>query len=198
MSRGTMKPASTSDEKRFGLTADQDLKLRGDPFPAQSSVLDEQALTAMLEDYRIPPVVSCRFLTRGDADIYRVKTKGGNHYLKVYRPPARRTRVEAEASFVAALSAAGVAVVKPVLREDGHYGCEARALEGMRPMLLFEEAPAPLAPELDWPLLGKIGSALARLHEAADDMKTDCGIGAMDCKAFLAEKVGYTSRFLSE
>ena len=56
-------------------------------FPAQSSVLDEQALLhRVLPLFDLPtPARSCRFFTRADSDIYRVETDDGVAYLKIRR-----------------------------------------------------------------------------------------------------------------
>ncbi len=168
-------------------------------FPVQSSVLDEEALLSqVVSDYCIPEPESCRFLTRGDADIYRVKAVPKNFYLKVYRPPQSLERTEAEASFVWALSESGIPVVKPVRRTNGSFAFRACAPEGIRPMLLFEEAPPPLQSRLDKQLLSQIGQKVASLHDAADDWDTDFGIPEIDVKSFLQEMVFQSGQFLSD
>ena len=172
--------------------------VRADIFPAQSSVLDETVLLEVVKDYRIPSPRSCHFLCRGDADIYRVKTAAGNFYLKISRPPRTLAMAQAEAAFVTTLSAAGVPVVMPVPSRDGPYGYQVSASEGMRPMLLFEQAPPPLPGQLDEPLLRKIGTAIALVHAAADEFDTDCGLDVRVRDVLLAEHVFYASHFLSD
>ena len=45
-------------------------------FPAQSSVLDEDALRDRVASlYELPPLSSCRFLSRGAADVYLLLAK---------------------------------------------------------------------------------------------------------------------------
>lgn len=184
---------------RYGLVDHENHPQDRPSFPTQSSVLDEEALLArVVGDYCIPTPDSCRFPTRGDADIYRVKTAESDFYLKVYRPPQSLEVAEAEASFVSALSASGVPVVNPVPRRDGTFGSGVSAPEGTRPMLLFEQAPPPLPPQLDAALLAQIGETIARLHAAADELGTDLGVPAIESDAFLKERVYYASRFLSQ
>lgn len=184
---------------RYGLADDGNSRLDGASFPVQSSVLDEEALLSrVVLDYRIPTPNSCRFLTRGDADIYRVKTATSDFYLKVYRPPQSLELAEAEASFVSALSAAGIPVVKPVPRTEGCFAFQVSAPEGTRPMLLFEQAPPPLPSQLDEALLTQIGEKVALVHAAADEFDTDFGLPAMQSDTFLKERVYYTSHFLSK
>jgi Ser/Thr protein kinase RdoA (MazF antagonist) len=168
-------------------------------FPVQSSVLDEEVLLSrVVKDYCIPTPDSCRFLTRGDADIYRVKSATGNFYLKVYRPPQSLQQTEAEALFVTALSASGIPVIKPVSRQDGRFAFQVSAPEGTRPMLLFEEAPPPLPAQLDESLLKRIGELVAQVHIAADKLDKDFGVAAMESDKYLEERVYYTSHFLTE
>ena len=184
---------------RYGLVDLGDSRSEGSAFPAQSSVLDEEALFAhVIKDYRIPTPDSCRFLTRGDADIYRVKAATSHFYLKIYRPPQSLDQTEAEASFVSALSASGIPVVKPVPRKDDTFAFQVSAPEGIRPMLLFEEAPSPLPSPLDETLLAQIGEKVAMVHAAADEFDSDFGVPAIQHDAFLQERVYYTNRFLSQ
>jgi Ser/Thr protein kinase RdoA (MazF antagonist) len=168
-------------------------------FPVQSSVLDEEELlTWVMKDYYHLDPTSCRFLSRGDSDIYRVKTSTSNYYLKVYRPPKSIESVEAEAAFVSALSQSGIEVVKPVPRSNGQYAHQASAPEGLRPMLLYEEAPPPLPQELDAGILAQIGEKVALLHEVADKMGTSLDISPIDLEKNHQENVFFTSQFLSD
>jgi Ser/Thr protein kinase RdoA (MazF antagonist) len=184
---------------RYGLVDHANSSPAGAVFPVQSSVLDEEALLShVVKDYAIPTPVACRFLTRGDADIYRVKTATETFYLKVYRPPQSLEQTEAEALFVSALAASGVPVVKPILRTDGHYAYQVSAPEGARPMLLFEEAPPPLPSQLDEALLAQIGEKVAWVHAIADQGNTDFGISLLESAAFLEERMHYTNVFLSK
>jgi Ser/Thr protein kinase RdoA (MazF antagonist) len=184
---------------RYGLQKGKNSRPDNTFFPVQSSVLDEEALLAhVVKDYCIPTPRACHFLTRGDADIYRVRTATDNFYLKIYRPPRSLEQAQAEARFVLALSAAGVPVVKPVPRTNGSFAFQVSAPEGTRPMLLFEQAPPPLPSQLDQTLLAQIGEKVAMLHAASDELDTDLGIAALESDKFLQERVYYTSRFLSE
>ena len=184
---------------RYGLENHENSLSNRTSFPTQSSVLDEEALLSrVVKDYCIPTPDSCRFLTRGAADVYRVKTATSNFYLKVYRPPQSLEQTEAEALFVVALAAAGIPVVKPVPRNQGRFAYQVSASEGIRPMLLFEQAPPPLPSQLDKALLSQMGEKVALMHAAADEFDTDFGIPEMQHESFLEEQVYYTSRFLSE
>jgi Ser/Thr protein kinase RdoA (MazF antagonist) len=186
-------------KRTYRLADYKNLPSDGSVFPVQSSVLDEEALFSdIISEYCIPTPDSCRFLTRGDADIYRVKTATGNFYLKIYRPPQSLELTEAEASLVFALSVSGIPVVKPIERTDSRFASQVCAPEGMRPMLLFEEAPPPLPSLLDEALLLQIGEKLAMLHVIADGFDTDFGLPEIPSDGFLGEHVHHISRFLSQ
>lgn len=183
---------------RYGLIDHGDSFPDATAFPAQSSVLDEEALLSrVVRDYVIPTPVSCRFYDRGGADIYRVKTEASDFYLKIYRPPHTLEQAEAEASFVTALADAEIPIVRPVRRSSGEFASRVLASEGKRPMLLFEEAPPPLPAERDESLVAQLGRRIATMHVAADGFDTDFGVPEIDTDAFLKERVYYTSRFLS-
>ena len=184
---------------RYGLENHGNPLSNSTDFPAQSSVFDEEALLShVVKDYCILTPDSCRFLTRGDADIYRVKTAMGNFYLKVYRPPQSLQQTEAEALFITALSGSDIPVVKPVSHKSGRFTFQVFAPEGTRPMLLFEEAPPPLPAQLDESLLEQIGEKVALVHAAADKFDSDFGITAMESNKFLEEQIYYTDHFLTE
>jgi Ser/Thr protein kinase RdoA (MazF antagonist) len=127
-----------------------------------------------------------------------VKTSARNYYLKVYRPPESLESAEAEASLVWALSSSGVNVVKPVPRRNGQYAIQVVAPEGIRPMLLYEEAPPPLPKELDDELLSQIGENVALMHDVADKLDTSFDIPEIDLEGHLQERVFFTSQYLSD
>ena len=151
-------------------------------FPAQSSVLDEEALLhRVVGDYDIPSPQACLFLSRGDSDVYRIYTEGPRYYLKVYRPPHSLAWAESEARFVTGLSHLGIPVVGVVERKDGAFATQVVASEGRRPALVFQEAPdAQLAP-VDTDACLRFGAALAKLHQAADALDEDYAFRVFDC-----------------
>jgi Ser/Thr protein kinase RdoA (MazF antagonist) len=168
-------------------------------FPSQSSVLDESLLLEWaISVYPIESEASCRFLTRGDADIYRVKASEANYYHKVYRPPDDLHRAESEARFVCRLGEAGVPVVRAVPRKDGAYASQVLAGEGRRPILLFEEAPRPLPKEPGTERMEALGRAVARLHELADTDDATYELPALDLETFEKELAPHIRRFTNE
>jgi Ser/Thr protein kinase RdoA (MazF antagonist) len=168
-------------------------------FPAQSSVLDEEALLhRVVGEYDIPSPRACLFLSRGDSDVYRIYTAGPRYYLKVYRPPHSLAWAESEARFVTGLSHLGIPVVGVVQRRDGTFATQVVASEGRRPALVFQEAPdAQLAP-LDTDACLRFGAALANLHRAADTMDEDYAFRVFDCDYVSHALLPFAERLIDE
>jgi Ser/Thr protein kinase RdoA (MazF antagonist) len=186
-------------EMRYGIDNSRQWIKKEGLFPVQSSVLDEEELfSEIVKDFCIADPVSCRFLSRGDSDIYRVKTSTCNYYLKIYRPPKSLELSEAEAIFVSALLEAGIQVVKPVPRRDGSFAYQVCAPEGIRAMLLYEEAPPPLPSKLDEEMTIEIGEKIALFHNITDELDTSFGLPEIDITRSLDESIYYTRQFLSE
>ena len=138
-------------------------------FPAQSSVLDEEALfNRVVLLYDLPTALSCVFLERGDSDVYQIQTFGPKFYLKVYRPPDQIEKAEAEGRLVTELLRHGASVVAAVPRRDGAFATEISASEGPRPALVFEEAPSGRFDPNDEYTCRRLGAAVAQLHVAGD------------------------------
>jgi len=150
-------------------------------FPAQSSVLDEQAIFhRVVPLYDLPAPRSCAFLTRGDSDIYRIETATGPYYLKIRRPPVDAAICEAEAQLVAALADAGLPVVRPVVLKSGGHATEICASEGRRGILVFEAAPPSLRGALDAHLARQFGQTMGRMHEVSDQYSGCCALPDAD------------------
>lgn len=173
----------------------------GAPFPAQSSVLDEAVLLhRVVSAYDTGPVRTCHFLCRGDADIYRVTGERVASYLKIFRPPKKRSHAEAEARLVARLAEAGVPVVRPIQRLDGAYASEVRASEGLRPVLLFDEAPPPLPePErVGTGTMERLGTVVGRMHDVIDRDGTSYDVPTTDLETFFENLSPHLRRFTDE
>jgi Ser/Thr protein kinase RdoA (MazF antagonist) len=155
---------------RYGLSASN----RGDfadrtSFPAQSSVLDEEALFhRVVPQYQLLSAEGCVFFSRGDADVYQIRTVGPTYYLKIYRPPDPVEKAEAEGRLVTQLLEHGASVVAAVPRHDGAFATEIAASEGTRVALVFEEAPPCRLDASDEDTCRRLGEAVARLHAAGD------------------------------
>ncbi len=185
---------------RYGLeTARSDSYSDRTAFPAQSSVLDEEALLQrVVGDYDIPFPQACLFLSRGDSDVYRIYTEGPRYYLKVYRPPHSLALAESEARFVTRLSQRGIPVVDTMRRKDGAFATQVLASEGRRPALLFQEAPAVQLMPVDTDACLRFGAALAKLHQAADTMGEDYAFPVFDSDDVSRALLPYAERLIDE
>lgn len=166
-------------------------------FPAQSSVLDEDALLErVVPDYEVAGPVQCTFFARGDSDVYKVHTEGPVYYLKAYRPPRQKSRAEAEAQFVSDLAGNGIRVVTPVRRRDGAYASQVSASEGLRPILLFTEAPPDGAKPLRKQDVGELGKAVATLHTVADRLDREYELPILDVTQVVEQIAPYSLRYM--
>ena len=184
---------------RYGLMNDRDgMEEDRSSFPAQSSVLDEVALfKRVVPLYEVKGPRTCRFLTRGDSDIYRIWTDKQCYYLKIYRPPEPLSRVEAEGRFVADLASNGLPVVRPVPLRTGGFAHEVDASEEKRPILVFEEAPPPIPRHATVSLASTIGQTVARLHTVADALGRSYELPVIENKG-RNELLPYVREFVSE
>jgi Ser/Thr protein kinase RdoA (MazF antagonist) len=139
-------------------------------FPAQSSVLEERALREhLIREHQLPDTVTCRFASRGDADLYRVEKGSSRFYLKIYRPPRTAAATEAEVLLLEHLAGEGIPVARALRRCNGRFAHLLQAPEGDRAALLFETAPGqPLQLTGDLDRARAFGALVARLHAAAD------------------------------
>ena len=152
-------------------------------FPAQSSVLDEEALlNRVVPEYDLSTPTACRFLCRGASDVYTVDVSGTLFYVKIYRPPHSVARAEAEARFLTQLHSRGAAVVPPVQRLDHRYATEAMAPEGPRPILMFAEAPHDPFKPTDAVACRALGRGLAALHEHIDALDEKYDLPVLDTR----------------
>lgn len=184
---------------RYGLSTSNARDYRDrKTFPAQSTVLDEEAvLERLVPQYALPDVASCHFFSRGDADIYCLQTVGASFYLKIYRPPDSLEKAEAEGVLVNALHAQGASVVPAVARQDGAYATPVSASEGLRVALVFHEAPPNELNTADEETYVRLGEAVARLHTAGDSVGLNHLAGAFDEPLLLpfAERLAYADDF---
>jgi Ser/Thr protein kinase RdoA (MazF antagonist) len=196
---GTLSPSHRFPKGRYGIRTKADFGVEDRlTFPAQSSVMDEEALLErVIPLYVLPPISSCWFLTRGDADVYRMEAVDGRRFfLKVYRPPRTVVRAEAEGQLAADLVGHGFPAVPPVQKSDGRYATAIDASEGVRPVLLWSEAPPPL-PEMTPVLAEALGRTVAQLHKLADSLPGRYALPA-DITSDVPEVLSYALALMNE
>jgi Ser/Thr protein kinase RdoA (MazF antagonist) len=107
------------------------------------SILDAEALLPdLVAAYPDCGVQSCRFYSYGLNDTYQIVAGATRFYFRIYRHAWRtRAEVDAELAAIERAHAAGASVARPVPRRDGSFVGELAAPEGVRPSVLFHEAP---------------------------------------------------------
>ena len=179
---------------RYGLDG-PDRTGKAPVFPAQSSVLDEEALLErVVSQYAIPPARSCELFSQRDADTYRIETDGPPYYLKVYRPPHKREHAEAEATLVDDLYSRCIRVARPIRRHDGAFASDVNAPEGVRPVLVSARAAAHRLKLLGAEDGEQMGAAVALMHAAADVTERSYALPTFDAEWVLLNLFPYTQR----
>jgi Ser/Thr protein kinase RdoA (MazF antagonist) len=146
-------------------------------FPATYSTLSAAALASdVLPDYGVGDIADCRFYSMGVNDTYVVETaRGETYFLRVYRLGMRSlSDVEYELDVLNHLHHKGVAVARPLPRQDGSLIRILPAPEGARYAVLFTAAVGQ-EPSYDADPVGmscKYGQAVARIHNALQDFSS--------------------------
>ena len=160
----------------------------GGSFPATRSLLDPQALLAVVAAaYPVDEPRACTLLRASWNDTYAVDLAEGRLILRVYgtapdpspgageRPyPFNGTghalaSIRYELDLLTALAGRGVPVAAPIARRDGELLTPLAAVEGVRQLAVFPFARGEVAkphPFIDAPWSFRVGVALAELHVA--------------------------------
>ncbi len=169
--------------------------------PTKEAAGDVSYLTAALrENYALPPPITISLLRDGQAGsrTYLVETGGGRSILRVYGPTwvSREDHIRFELEFLMHLRQGGVPVSHPMPRLDGGTLGSVVTPRGPRPCVLFTFAEGrPL-----WPLgiseSYRSGAALANLHHAGNDFRSDWDHAVYDTAGVVDVPVGRMMPFL--
>jgi Ser/Thr protein kinase RdoA (MazF antagonist) len=136
-------------------------------------------------------------MTRGDSDVYLLAAVDDRRfYLKVYRPPHPLAVAEAEGQLTSDLVAKGFPAVAPVCRSDGKYATAVDASEGIRPILIWTEAPLS-RPEKNAAAAEAIGRTVGHLHNVTDTLVRRYDLPA-DTTDSVAELLPYAFEFMDD
>lgn len=146
----------------------------GPPIPAVHSLLSPDALGAELpRRYAVGSVQQCVLLRSLTNDVYVVTTAAARYVLKVYGHGWRSLQEVAwEAELLAHLAAKGCAVPQAIPAADGQLVGAIRAPEGQRAVVLFPYADGEKPDGPSVPLYRGVGQALAHLHRASADFRS--------------------------
>ncbi|WP_404407222.1 phosphotransferase [Jeotgalibacillus malaysiensis] len=135
------------------------------------SLIGEQTIQDLAHDYDLPHVTECLFLARGLNDTYVLKTNEDNYIFRVYRKGWREEdAILFELEAIEFAQHEGIHSSVPVKRKDGHYLTKIEAPEGTRFGVMFTYSKGE-RPEITEENSGRIGRALANLHNATDRFK---------------------------
>ncbi|MFC2947100.1 phosphotransferase enzyme family protein [Virgibacillus sediminis] len=133
------------------------------------SLADERSIMKLLERYRLGPITSCKFLTRGLNDVYQIITPRKNYIYRLYRHGWRsREAIQFELEALLHLRGKPYRLSVPVAMEDGSYLSEVPAPEGIRYGVLFTYTDGE-RPSIQPENTRLIGESLGKLHNNTDD-----------------------------
>lgn len=173
------------------------------PFPSIHSVLSPDALACdVLPGFGIGAVAECKYFTGGFNDTYRVvSTDGVVYYLRAYRTPWRNLAdIRYELDMLAYLERKGFPAARPLAYKDGQLFCAVEALEGLRYLALFSEAPGLEVSYEHEPeqMAQRYGRAVAQMHNALDDFSSPHPRFQLDLDYFTVQPLRYIEPFLAQ
>ncbi|RDI45505.1 phosphotransferase [Falsibacillus pallidus] len=135
------------------------------------SLINDQSIRDMMEDYDIGEITACHFLTKGLNDSYFVESNSGTYIFRVYRKNWRsKSDILFELEGILHLQMKGIAVSVPVMRKDSEFLTWIDAPEGLRYGVLFTYSEGD-RPDITASNCRLIGEGLAKIHSAWDDFQ---------------------------
>lgn len=151
-------------------------------FPITYSLLSKDALLLHIKDhYEILEPVNIQFFLRGMNDTYILEAGSVKYIFRVYREDRRnKSDIDFELELLNDLHEKGVNVSIPITRKDGTIMNEFFVPEGVRYGVMFTFAEGNEKPihAVDDSYL--FGQAVAQIHKAADNFKSEHVRGKLD------------------
>ncbi len=170
-------------------------------FPSIASILSPEALIQdVLPGYAIGNVTNCQLFSSGFNHTYRVQTEvGKTYYLRAYRR-AWRTQEDIlyELDVLNHLKHKDFPAIRPLQYQDGKDYVSVPAPEGLRILVLFNEAPGRDLSYVEEPekMSHIYGQAVAGLHNALDDFDSQHARFRLDLANFIDQPIRYIEPFL--
>jgi Ser/Thr protein kinase RdoA (MazF antagonist) len=144
-------------------------------FPVAKSFLSQEALARQVEAEYGLDGARCQLITGSLRDVYRVRSRSGQHVLYVYRHDQRSPKaIEAEWQFVAYLDVGGIPVAPAVPARSGEIILTFQAPEGPRYGVLTAYVEGDhLRHRRSLGAAEIFGRLIARIHVLADAMPFD-------------------------
>jgi Ser/Thr protein kinase RdoA (MazF antagonist) len=143
----------------------------------RSLIASETMVGVVLDNYDLPAPLTCQILNIGDNDNYLILAGGERYVLRLY-VCEKHWGCDSddycfELELLIFLHSRDVPVSYPLLLRNGSLYGTLDAPEGPRNFALFTFAPGKVDESLEDPRTAfRLGQAIARLHRAADDFKT--------------------------
>jgi Ser/Thr protein kinase RdoA (MazF antagonist) len=159
-------------------------------FPIQRSILDGKALVErILAKYDLPQPITCRLYSSYANDIYQVYAGTERFWLRIYKyGEFSRAEIEAEIAILNQLAQHQAPATRLVCSHEGKFVYEIAAPEGIRYCLLTAHAAgAGLGREITPTQAAQYGQAVARLHQALDELPERYNRPPLDLTTLLDE-----------
>ncbi|CAG7637109.1 Homoserine kinase [Paenibacillus allorhizosphaerae] len=166
-------------------------------FPTQASILSNQALeTVFRSNYSlVAETIHCHLYRKGMHDTYVVKAGLKQYYLKIYYCGLRTLEeIEAEVSLLHHLKKESIRVVDPVVRNNGSYVLELKAVEGIRFGVLYDEVEGEEG-GTDGEMIEKLGTYIASIHNAFDKITVPVQRWHLDCASLIDHSMQYLMKY---
>lgn len=145
------------------------------PLTVRHSLVSNEYIQGLLQEYEFETVTCCSFLTRGLNDTYKVVADNKKYIFRLYRNGWRtKSDILFEIHAISHLSEFGCLVSVPQPNKDGKWLIEVPAPEGIRYGALFTYSNGD-RPEINPKNCTLIGKALGNIHKAADGTHFDTG-----------------------
>lgn len=168
-------------------------------FPIQNSTSSSEALSQFVSTrYALGSPLECYFFHRGVNDTYVIPTQSDTFYLRVYRAGWRtQDEIASEVKLLNYLSENQIPVATPVPMKDGSYIHEINALEGIRFVVLFTNAPGKPHIPLSKKQCYRYGRVAGRIHRCADEIGETYTRFHLDLAHLIDTPLGHIEPFLT-
>lgn len=141
-----------------------------DFFPVSSSILDEdKLLNEVQKKYSINKIMECKYIAVSLNNTYKITTSDKIYYLRVVKHNWKNSgELKAEIEIINHLLKENIPVAAPVRMKDGEFIDEVQTYEGVRYLVLFEEAKGLEVDSLNEIQIGLLGEIFAKLHNSLD------------------------------
>jgi Ser/Thr protein kinase RdoA (MazF antagonist) len=175
------------EESIASFATSSDSKMRPQPI-IYSTLSMDGVKDLILQNYDVSEPLDCTFISRSVSDTYRITTPEQRFAVKIYRTRWRSPEdIQWEMRILQHMNARGVDVVLPIPGRDGQIITKVYAPEGLRSAVLFEWVNGLVPKYTAAEHAARYGAALAKLHNAGEEMATSALRPPIDMTYLLEE-----------